>query len=426
MTDTKVRKLLLVTRLSPAEPGVGTIFLRGLLEIYPSDRIAVATWSQVPDSKWPDTLRGVARRWVPGVPEYGFPHGGRLVRRYSRWLHSRYAARRYLRRTIAEIVRFGREQGVEALWVPLASPTEINLAAKAARELNVPLLTLVWDPPAHYLPLFWGLEGRALGDVMHNFDAALRASERCAVASDAMKVHYEERYGVPCVTMIHGFPRDRWIPPSDERRPRSRFILGYAGSIYAKDEWKALLDALASANWSIGGREVTVRVLSSVLAIETSQPVRIDYLGWRPQDETLRLLSEVDACYIPYWFDPKYREAVKYCFPNKIPTYLAAGRPLFFHGPEESTPAQFIAQHPVGIACHSREPSAIVAALRRFIEEPEIYRRAAEAIPRVLDEELSEDVFRRQFSEFVAVPVECLRRNANRPSRESYGRAPRV
>ena len=409
MSDSAVRKVLLVTRLSPAEPGVGTIFLRGLLEMYPPDRIAVATWSQVPDSKWPDTLQSVARRWVPAVPEYGFPHGGRLVRRYTRWLHSRYAARRYLRRTIAEIVRFGREQGVEALWVPLSSPTEINLAAKAARQLKVPLLTLVWDPPAHYLSLFWGLEGRSLRDVMRKFGAALRASERCAVASDAMKAHYEERYGVSCVTMIHGFPRDRWIRASSDQPSNSRFILGYAGSIYAKEEWNALLGALASVNWTISGREVTIRVLSSVLATETSHPLRIEYLGWRSQEDTLRILSEVDACYIPYWFDPKYRDAVRYCFPNKIPTYLAAGRPLFFHGPEESTPAQLLAKYAVGIACHSLESAAIIGALRRLVEEPEIYRRAAEAIPRALEEQLSAELFRSHFSDFVDVPIDKLR-----------------
>ena len=403
MTEGEARKILLVSRAPLSRAGVGTIFLKGLLEQYPAGRLLYATWSEPADAAWPPGLEAIPRRGVRGVPEYGITFAGRHVRRHTRWLHSRYARATHLRRTIAELVRFGRAQEIEALWVTLAGPTEIQLAVPVARALGVPLLTLVWDPPEHFIPMFWGLGGRALAEVLDDFALAVRSSERCGVASDAMKEEYERRFGTPCVTLIHGFPRAEWHSPREEPVDPRRLVIGFAGSIYAKTEWAALLRALADCGWVIGGREVTLRVLSASFDVETQEPARIEYLGWRRQEEALQLLSECDICYVPYWFDPAYREATRLCFPNKIPTYLAAGRPIFFHGPESSSPDRFLAEYAIGVACHSLEPGEIVATLSRFAADQSLDGHFAEDARRALSERLNEENFFESFAELVGI-----------------------
>lgn len=406
--EARARRVLAVSRVTPNQAGVGSVFLRPLLRAYPQDRIVFATWNHEGVRDWPSELNGLAHHVVSAVPEYGFPFGGRLLRRLTRWHHTRYARAVPMRRALRALVTIGKQQGVEAVWITLASPTEIQLAAPLAQALGVPLLTMVWDPPQHYLRLFWGLEGRALAEIECAFACAIRASETCAVASDAMKAEYERRYRVPCVPLIHGFPRSEWRQPRSTANDERSFVIGYAGSIYAHEEWRSLLRALGQCGWRIDGRDVVLRVLASTLHTDTVDPVRIEHLGWRQTAETLRLLSEVDISYVPYWFDRRHSEAVRLCFPNKIPTYLAAGRPIFFHGPPDSTPARFLDEYKVGVVCHSVRSGDIVTALTDFARDQTLSGRFEGEAQRALEERFDERVFFKHFAAFMGVDAALL------------------
>jgi hypothetical protein len=306
-------------------------------------------------------------------------------------------------RLIEQVATFAAAVRPDLLWVPLASPTLINAAARMAKRVGVPMVTTVWDAPDYFLPHYWGLDGPALARAMRRFGDAVRGSARCAVASPEMKAAYEERYGAPCTAMIHGLPARDWVPPTGLRQPNEPFVLGYAGSLYARREWEALMAALGTVGWKLGGREVIVRVLASALEVRASGPARIEFLGWHSTTDAVSILAECDACYVPYWFDEACRPGVELSFPNKISLYLAAGRPIFFHGPERSTPARFLARRPVGVACHSLEPREIVAALTTAATDAAFHRRAAQEIPLALDEELGMHVFRQRFAEFLGV-----------------------
>ena len=119
-------------------------------------------------------------------------------------------------------------------------------------------------------------------------------------------------------------------------------------------------------------------------------------------------LSGCDVCYVPYWFDDAFRAGVELSFPNKMSLYLAAGRPVLFHGPERSTPTRFLERWPVGIACHSLDPRAIADALTVAATDADFHERAAAAIPQALRAELGLHVFRRRFAEFVGVDESVL------------------
>jgi hypothetical protein len=208
--------------------------------------------------------------------------------------------------------------------------------------------------------------------------------------------------------MIHGLPESQWIRPSGPRSPNEPFVIGYAGSLYARKEWDALMSALGSVGWRLGGRDVMIRVLASALDVRASGPARIEFLGWQSTTDAKSILSNCDICYVPYWFDEACRPGVELSFPNKISLYLAAGRPIFFHGPRESTPASFLARWPVGLACHSLDASVIVETLRRAATDAAFHAAAAAAIPTVLREELGLHIFRRRFAEFLGVDANVL------------------
>lgn len=401
-------RVLIVSPVAPVPEGVGGVFLRDLCLLYPADRLAFAILPGIGSGPWPEALARAPRLELAVVPERGFNRWGRRVQRSTRTVFDWWVDRTHLARFVDRVVAFAGSVRPDLLWIPLAGPTMINAAAEVARRSGLPMLTTVWDAPDYFLPHYWDVRGRALARVLARFDAAVSASLRCAVASPEMAEAYEVRYGVPCVPMIHGLPESSWVRPSGMRAPNDPFVIGYAGSLYARREWEALMTALGAVGWRVGGRDAVVRVLASSFDVRATGPARVEFLGWHPTGRAVEILSQCDVCYVPYWFDPAFRPAVEMCFPNKVSTYLAAGRPILFHGPQESTPARFLERHAVGIACHSLEPDAIVGALHTAATDAAFHATAARAIPVALRDELGLHVFRQHFAEFLGVHERVL------------------
>lgn len=405
--STPLPRLLLVSDMIPGAPGVGGVYLNDLCALYPADRlscIAIGPWNQDP---WPATLAAAARTTVPRPQEHGFFRLGRHLHGVTRAPYERYVDIRTRRDVLPRILDFARASGIDALWVPLASPTSIRIAAAAARALEVPLRALVWDPPKFYLNEYWKLRGGALESLLDQFGAAVRASETCGVMSEEMGAAYTSAYGARCVVMQHGLGRQWWRPPATAPNA-DRLTIAYAGSLYARSEWDALLRALATVNWRVAGREVVLRYLGSRLDVDVASAARIEFFGWRSRAETLGLLADADVCYLPYMMAPSYAEAVRQAFPTKLTTYLAAGRPVFLHAPRDSSPATFLTRYPAGALCDSLEPQAIIASLERLVASPSTYCAAGAATRRALEECFDLAIFRARFAEFLDVDVDAL------------------
>ena len=401
-------RLLIVSPVAPVPEGVGGVYLRDLCLMYPADRLAFAILPGIGEGPWPEPLEQAPRTMLHIVPERGFNRWGRRLQRSTRGLFDRYVEWHHLPRLIDQITAFAHRVRPDLVWVPLAGPTMINIAGRLPRQLGLPMVTTVWDAPDYFLPHYWSIEGAALNRLMVAFGDAVRASVRCAVASPEMKAAYEVRYGTPCVPMIHGFAESEWISPSGIRSTDKAFVIGYAGSLYARREWDALMAALARESWRMDGRPVIVRVLASRFDVQVTGPARIEFLGWRSTTDAVSILSECDVCYVPYWFDDALRAGVELSFPNKVSLYLAAGRPIFFHGPRASTPTRFLERWPVGIACHSLDPSEIATSLGIAAGDAAFHQKAAAAIPDALREELGMHRFRERFAEFLGVDEAVL------------------
>ena len=103
-----------------------------------------------------------------------------------------------------------------------------------------------------------------------------------------------------------------------------------------------LVWALEYAGWQVAGRRVVIRVLGHQRP-PTIPEHNLDFLGWQPQERAVELLStSCDVLYCPYPYAASLAEVAKYSFPSKIPTYLAAGRPILFHGPTYASPARYL------------------------------------------------------------------------------------
>jgi glycosyltransferase involved in cell wall biosynthesis len=405
-------RVLLVTDVAPGVAHVGGIWLRDLCAFLPAGRLGVVELEREPVA-WPASLADVPHRSVALPPERGFYGLGRHVTRLTRHVVERYVRHVGVPRVADEVTRAGRELGADIVWMPLVGTTTLSIAPQVADSLGVPLMSMVWDPPEYLLPLSYSLRGRLLAHHMGRFGGAVRASTRCAVMSEAMKASYEERYGTSCIVMHHGIAESLWRGATAIPRAEGEFVIGYAGSLYAKDEWRALLRALDAVGWRVGGRAVVLRVFgASVEPAATSSHARIECRGWQSLRDTIDELTRVDIGYLPYWFDDRYRIAVEQSFPSKLSTYFAAGIPVLYHGPRRGSPTAFLERYPAGTTCHGTTTEEIITALERCAADPGLRKRSSEITRRAMEEELGEHVFRRRFADLLGVDADELRAGA--------------
>jgi len=323
------------------------------------------------------------------------------------FLAESYTERVTVRKIANEAAEFGKQFGADAVWCVVQGQTMIRLASQVAELMNVPLLTQVWDPPT------WWLRANKVDSwsqkrILADFSTALQKSKRFAAASWAMAERYENLYGCHSIPVIPSLDAKVAKPPATEMNRGDELVIGMAGQLYSSVEWENLLLALNHCGWKIGNRRVKIKVLGRALTIYSGSAMNVEFLGWRSQAESIELLSQMDVMYCPYWFDPVFQEEASLSFPSKLTTYLAAGRPVFFHGPDYASPARFLKQHNAGVLCHDLASAGIYNELNKLASDRDLYRQIAANGSKAFHEHLTLDTMRKSFAEFLGVDIEDL------------------
>jgi glycosyltransferase involved in cell wall biosynthesis len=393
-------RVLLLTDMPPCRNFTAGIVLEQLCSFLPEGSLGCfavvnpALNPEVPPSLAPmpmETIRKPRETW-------GALHRplGLAMSLLMEAVHGAFTARRIVRR----VTTFGRQVKPDVLWCILEGQTMIRLARSAARSLGVPLLTQVWDPPT-----WWLREHKvnrvAASQVLREFDRAVRASVSCATASWAMAEEYGCQYGTRTVPVIPSLDLSWAHPPAQAPNPGKELTIGVAGQLYASAEWNSLIRALDSAGWRVADREVRIVLLGRYLTFETSKSAHIEYLGWRPQQETIEILSRTDVLYCPYWFDPAFETEARLCFPSKLTTYLAAGRPVLFHGPAYASPSRFLEENKAGVCCNSLDLPALLGHLHQLLCDHQLYEQTARNGRHALELHLSLPRMRESFFSFL-------------------------
>jgi glycosyltransferase involved in cell wall biosynthesis len=188
--------------------------------------------------------------------------------------------------------------------------------------------------------------------------------------------------------------------PGVQLNSDSEVVIGMAGQLYADVEWSALLNALDVLQWKLCGRQVRVRLLGRWAGIGASGRMNVEFLGWRPQDETVTLMSEADILFCPYWFDPAYETEARLSFPSKLTTYLAAGRPVLFFGPPYASPARFLESEGAGLCCTALDRNTLIRNLERLVSDTDLYAHLARQGREAFDRHFGLESLRQSFLDF--------------------------
>lgn len=370
-------KLLLLTDIPPCHNFTAGLVLDRLISFLPKDQIAIcAVVNPALNPEIPMELAEIPTLVLKKPRESAVRVLPRKLGIFSAFPFELVQALRVKRELLPQIIEFAKVQKIDAIWVVLQGQTMVRLARQISKALNVPLLTQVWDPFGWWLKANL-IDGFTTRRLLKEFDRVIKASDSCATASWAMSENYTNKYRIINAPVIAGLPRDLALKPATKAHDGDEFIIAMAGQFYAQTEWECLQHALNSCNWKVAGKSIRVRVMGGAFKVFTQSPSNFEYLGWQSQEETIRLLSESDLLYLPYWFSEEYHEESSNSFPSKIVTYFAAGRPVFCHAPPYASPAKYIKANDAGFLCESLDISVIISQLERVVQDTEAYGRFA-------------------------------------------------
>ncbi len=304
----------------------------------------------------------------------------------------------------AEVVEvqatFGRSTRVDKLWRDLQAPVGVRRIVREARRRGARVLVGVY-PDYHFIRLARAAARRAgLPWVAYLHDALGANMQHTRYASEAMEVErgvleeastvfvmsrgmehlYRERYGVEVIPLEHTYPEPIPEQSSDEEPERQAL---WSGQIYEINR-----QSMLRVHEALGriGCPLVVTTPKPKKHLEeqgfTGEHVRTAFFPSRSDYlDALRrqalLLVTVD------WPDESvvHPDELFTIFPTKIPEYLAAGRPILAHCPEEYPFARFIRERGCGIVVSERSVDALTGAVERLLRGgAEVDRMCAAAL----------------------------------------------
>jgi len=291
-----------------------------------------------------------------------------------RWLPSRislayypllkmqqFRASRQTVRLLADVVR---KNSIRNLLVIPVTPWILSAALalhKQHSKLN--LVVYVMDDwqghhECHQLP-YTRWRQRLLAEIVE------RANVRYAVSRE-MAAHYEESFGKSW-TVVHNGVRNDSLGNGDNSASKPRQVL-LAGdvNVFRFDAVIAFAEAIERHNRR-NGESIEFTVMGEVAeqhrsSLSALQAVRM--LSRRSHSECLYAMKAADLLYLPLAFAEKSARISLYSLPTKLPEYLAAGRSVFFHAPQESALFRVAERYDLTPRLASIDP----AALDTFVE----------------------------------------------------------
>ncbi|MFZ2089298.1 MAG: glycosyltransferase [Desulfobaccales bacterium] len=366
-TGAVVPKLMVISTSLPGTRHGGGVIQDAILQGYPRDRY-VCVSLRPPDwetmgGNTPASLAGVPCLVAPVTPEPRW-RGARfylpVVRAWGFFLAAPWRVR--------QAVAFGKRHGVDLVWGEFQGEA-LLLAAGVAAGLKAPLVGTIWDDPEGWLAdaRYDCLSRRLL---LLRFREALHAARQVSTVSEAMQADYRRRYGLKSVILRYGHDLEDAVGEAQNSNPENT-VVGFAGTVYGEDAWRSFLAACVRINAAGRLPPIKIRIFGNEGFPYPHPGVEVICEGWLPRQEMLRRLAAVDFCYLPYWFAPDKRRHAELSFPTKLTTYIAAGRPVLYHGPTWAFAHEVMQRWQVGAGAHSLDPEEISwVIIRVSLDEP--------------------------------------------------------
>jgi len=290
-----------------------------------------------------------------------------------RWLPSRISLAYYpllkmqqfraSRDAVRQLARVVQKYSIRNLLVIPVSPWIVSAALalhKQYSQLNLVLYVMDdWQGhhECHQLP-YTRRRQRLLAEIVQ------RANVRYAISRE-MAAHYEKSFGKSWSVVHNGVRNDSVHETNGSSKPRQVLLAGDV-NVFRFDAVIAFAEAIERHNGRNGG-SIEFTVMGDVAeqhrsALSASRAVKM--LSRRSHSECLDAMKAADLLYLPLAFGKKSSRISRYSLPTKLPEYLATGKSVFFHAPQESAVFRVAERYDLTPRLATIEP----AALDAFVE----------------------------------------------------------
>lgn len=383
-------KILLLTDIPPTSAYTGGIVLEQAFRNLPIDSYyCYAATSYALSPVISEEFKNIRIQFDKKPREY-FPIPP-MLRKFKKFFYSivfcyeLYYSKVKVKKLEKRILDYCKDKDISTVFCVLQGQTMVRLAEPVSRALNAKLVVMVWDS------LDWWLRHHNIDPIttkmLHKqLDRTMKYASSCATASKNMTDYYIKAYGLPSYPVIYSVCENNIFPPTGKTNEEKRFVIGFAGQLYAYNTLVTFIQLLEHVNWVIEGVPVELVVIGEGHEHLAKLYKQIRFIGWRNQDTLISSLSEFDALYLPYIFDLAFKTEMETSFPSKLVTYFAAGKTVFFHGPDYSSVHTLLQKYEAGISCTSTSKASIYHALSRLILDEKLRTRCTQNANAVLRE----------------------------------------
>jgi len=237
----------------------------------------------------------------------------------------------------------------------------LHITRQACRETQTPWVAYLHDTLSEALST-----GRLSDKAARLHDQVFAEASAILVMSAGMERLYQKKYGLTCTVLQHSLPEPvpASLPENDSAAPPAF----WGGGIYEING-----HALGRVSEALGqlGRSLFLASTAS-LPVLNSYGITGDHVKrsfYAEREAYLAALRAQGLLVLALdWPDesPVHPEELATIFPTKTPEYLASGRPVLVHCPEDYFLAQFFLQHRCGWSSQNVQYRQSPRLARRF------------------------------------------------------------
>ena len=210
------------------------------------------------------------------------------------------------------------------------------------------------------------------------------------VISSELGEEYSHRYGKRGYTIhtdgIKVCDRFSYLPPTDYLH---LYFMGLFHNPY-RPNLRALVEGLTALSSQPRGSRITLKLRCGALKLEGHEArAWISVLPFCAPDVLQHEMRDAHLLYLPLPFGKKAQDFYRFSLSTKMVTYLSAGVPILYHGPEDAAAARYLRRNDAAILIHSNDPAVIQRVINQAVAQPErleqIRQNALVAVERDFD-----------------------------------------
>jgi glycosyltransferase involved in cell wall biosynthesis len=237
-------------------------------------------------------------------------------------------------------------------------------------------------PLALYAIDLWGVQGSRLERMMaKTFQKSIfQAAYKVFAISQALQEYLTHTYGVEVILLpvpVDLSVCDPCYPHIRDRCQRD-FSIVFTGMIY--DAQLSSIQTLVKAISSLSMVKFLVYTPRPARWLKQSGMSGPNVIlgGFANHQEVRSLQRDADALFLPLSFDSVHPSVVRTAFPTKLVEYLAAGRPILVHAPQDSFVSKYAQGNGFALVVNSADHKVLRDAVQRLVADEELRYRLVE------------------------------------------------